>query len=139
MIHSMTYYLSVILLVNFIEFDTSTYLKKLSQSQSENRIIGKWITEEKDVIEFYKNKNHFEGKIISIADKEALAKHPEIKGAIIFKKLEFIKGEYINGSYYDLESDESYKVAIKVVSPNVIKLKFGSGLFSETSVFKKIQ
>lgn len=112
--------------------------KNFQQSQNDKILIGKWITEDKDVIEFYQNNKTFEGKIVSLNDKEAVKKNPEIIGAVIFKKLELVKGEFINGSYYDIESKESYKVSIKVSSVKVIRLKFGSGFFSQTSEFKKV-
>jgi Uncharacterized protein conserved in bacteria (DUF2147) len=106
--------------------------------QKGNNLIGKWITEDKDVIEFYQNNKTFEGKIVSLGDATVVKKNPEVIGAVIFKKLELVKGEFINGSYYDIERKESYKVSIKIVSAKVIKLKFGSGLFSQTSEFKKV-
>ncbi len=117
---------------------TNIKLETTNQSQKENSLIGKWITDDKDVIEFYQNKNIFEGKIVSLGDAAVVKKNPEIIGAVIFKKLELVKGEFINGSYYDIESKDSYKVSIKIVSAKVIKLKFGSGLFSQTSEFKKV-
>jgi uncharacterized protein (DUF2147 family) len=107
--------------------------------QKENTLIGKWQTEDNDVIEFYQNKKNFEGKIVTVADKEAAKKNPEIIGAVLFKKLELVKGEFINGTYYDIESKDSYKVSIKIISATTIKLKFGSGLFSQTSTFKKVK
>lgn len=112
--------------------------EKIIYYQNDKILIGKWITDEKDVIEFYQKDNFFEGKVISLGNKEALKKNPEIIGAVIFKKLELVNGEFINGSYYDLESKNSYKVSIKIISQKLIKLKFGSGLFSQTSEFKKV-
>lgn len=112
--------------------------EKIIYYQNDKILIGKWITDEKDVIEFYQKDNLFEGKIISLGNKEAVKQNPEIIGAVIFKKLELVNSEFINGSYYDLESKNYYKVSIKIVSQKVIKLKFGSGLFSQTSEFKKV-
>jgi hypothetical protein len=109
-----------------------------SLSTTQNYLLGKWITDDKDVIEFYQNKNNYEGKIILLGDASIAKKHPEIIGAIIFKKLELVNGEFINGTYFEIESKNSYKVSIKIISPKLIKLKFGSGLFSQTSEFKKV-
>jgi Uncharacterized protein conserved in bacteria (DUF2147) len=106
--------------------------------QNDKILVGKWITEENDVIEFYQSNKIFEGKIILLNDKSISIKHPEIIGSIVFKKLELIKGEFVNGTYYDIESKESYPVTIKVISSKVIKLKFGTGLFSQSSEFKKV-
>ena len=107
--------------------------------QNDKILQGKWITEDKDIIEFYQNASSFEGKIVSLHDIEAVKKNPEIIGAVIFKNLKLVKGEFTNGNYYDIESKESYKVSIKVISEKLIKLKFGSGIFSQTSEFKKVK
>jgi hypothetical protein len=111
--------------------------QKVCQSQNYKILVGKWITEDKDVIEFYQKNNLFEGKLVSTGDKGLALKHPEIIGSIIFKNLEPKNDEFINGKYYDIESKEYYSVSIKIISAKVIKLKFGSGLFSQTSEFKK--
>jgi Uncharacterized protein conserved in bacteria (DUF2147) len=106
--------------------------------QNDKILVGKWITEENDVIEFYQKGKIFEGKIILLNDKSIATKHPEIIGTIVFKKIEMVNAEFVNGTYYDIESKESYPVTIKVTSAKVIKLKFGTGLFSQSSEFKKI-
>jgi uncharacterized protein (DUF2147 family) len=102
-------------------------------------LSGKWITEEKDIIEFYKRTNVFEGKVIALGDKAIMDKHPQIEGAIVFKKLEQSGEESITGTYYDIESEETYTVSIKFVDSKTIKLKFGTGIFSQTQEFKRIQ
>ena len=133
--------LGLVVLIPMLAFNSITnniQSEKIIVIQNDKILIGKWITEDKDVIEFYQNNKTFEGKIVSLGDKEAVKKNPEIIGAIIFKKLELVKGEFINGSYYNIESKESYKVSIKISSAKLIKLKFGSGLFSQTSEFKKV-
>ena len=133
--------LGLVVLIPVLAFNSITnnvQSEKVIVIQNDKILIGKWITEDKDVIEFYQNNKTFEGKIVSLGDKEAVKKNPEIIGAVIFKKLELVKGEFINGSYYDIESKESYKVSIKISSAKLIKLKFGSGLFSQTSEFKKV-
>jgi uncharacterized protein (DUF2147 family) len=109
-----------------------------AQSSNEKILVGKWLTEDNDVIEFYNKNNTYEGKLILANDKAAVAKHPEIIGAVIFKKLKITEEGFGNGNYHDIESDADYAVSIKVVDVKTIKLKFGTGLFSQTSVFKKI-
>lgn len=110
-----------------------------SQTISPDVIAGQWLTEDKDVIEFYLKGDKYEGKIINSADKEQLQKHPEIIGAIVFTALQFKKNEYNNGSYLDLETQKKYPVKIVMDSKNRMRVTFGSGFFSETHVFNRVK
>lgn len=110
----------------------------IAQTINHDFLSGKWQTEEKDVIEFYSKGDKFEGKIINSANKVELQKHPEIIGTVIFTGLQFKKNEYHNGSYLDLESQKKYPVKIIYDGKNRIKVTFGSGFFSETHVFNRL-
>jgi uncharacterized protein (DUF2147 family) len=109
-----------------------------AQTAAKDKLLGKWQTEEKDVIEFFAKGNKIDGKLISSADETLKKKNPELIGTVIFSGLELIDGMYKNGEYLDLESKKSYPVKIEIVNSKSLKATFGSGIFSETHIFTRL-
>jgi uncharacterized protein (DUF2147 family) len=109
-----------------------------SQTNNADLLIGKWLTKEQDVIEFYKKGDNYEGKIVTTADKKQLQIHPEIVGTTVFTALQLKNNQYNNGWYYDLEAKKSYPVKIAPDGTKRLKVTFGSGFLTETHVFNRI-
>jgi len=103
-----------------------------------SKLIGKWQTDEKDVIEFYLVKDKICGKLVATGDEALQKQNPEIIGSVIFTELKFENGAFKDGKYLDLESRKMYPVKIELINGNRLKAVFGSGLFTETRTMTKI-
>lgn len=131
-------------------FSVSSFAKEFKADD----IVGFWLSEKKTaVIEIYKNKKEFKGKIVWLKDihdgkiKDKLdEKNPDedkrkrsLVGMINLHSFQFDDGKWVDGKIYDPESGKTYSAKMEMKSDTKLDLRgyIGVPMFGRTSSWSK--
>lgn len=137
---------------------TTLLLVHLEKSVKPDRIVGKWMSEDKDMaVEVFKVNDQFAGRLVWFACDPATpemdsfrdSNNPDPKlrnrlwlGMLVMNNLKFDgQGEWNGGSIYDPNSGRTYKSTIHLTSSQqlIVRGYWGIELFGKSLKFNKIQ
>ncbi len=121
-------------------------------SYSQNQIIGKWLSADKEgITEIYQQSGKYFGKIIWLKNQNdnkgnpytdtenpnKLLKNRPLIELIIIKDLRFNNNEWKDGTIYDPESGKTYNCTIWLTSYNTLKVRGYWGIFYQSQTWTK--
>lgn len=137
----------------YLSVITLTLISLINSAQAD-KIIGTWLTEDKEAhVRIYKSNDAYYGEIIWLKspndpktgtawlDKEnkSISKRDlPILGSTMLKDFKYTKGEYINGSVYDSRNGATYSGKLWLDSNNNLKMRGYWGFFYSTETWKKV-
>lgn len=131
----------------FVVLLFSSVLTVTAQTNISDKIIGNWISPEKDlIVQCYKQNNKYYGKIIWFKEyfdntpdnPEALPEN-QWKSTLVMKDFVYQDNEWCNGKIFQLKTCKTYDAYIKLQSENSLQVT-GFIFFrflSETIIFSR--
>jgi len=142
-------YLALVLLV-------LTISNAVAQNAPSDKIIGIWLSEEKDVkIEVYKFENKYFGKLIwgktmyeadgktskkDVKNKNEKLRSRNLKDLIMLKDFEYHDGVWDGGEIYDAYSGKTYSCTMKLENGKLnIRGYIGISLLGRTAIWERVK
>lgn len=121
---------------------------------SQNKIVGKWLTEDKEaVIQIFEKEGKFYGTIIWLKEPNDSKGNPltdtenpdkksqkqPLIGLKMLKDFTFQDGEWTGGTVYDPDNGKTYKCKLWLEGNNVLKMRGYLGLVYSTETWTRKQ
>jgi uncharacterized protein (DUF2147 family) len=135
-------------------FFLSFFLLFTSKVTSQNQIIGKWLSGDKQgITEIYKHNGKYYGKIAWLKTPKDVNGHPMtdinnpdpalkkriLMGMVVLKDMEYNNGEWVNGTIYDPQTGKTYTCKMSLANNNTLKVKGYWTIFSETRMWSRVK